>query len=115
MKRSFAIFSAVALALSPRVAWATIESTPVPMAVADIVKNILTGLLSVTGALFFVMFLWGGVTWLTAGGDAKKVEGARKTLSNAVIGMIIVATSYAIVQLIAQAVGSGLTGPVQIN
>ncbi|MBU1629628.1 hypothetical protein KKF59_04800, partial [Patescibacteria group bacterium] len=53
--------------------------------------------LLLVGGLFFVMFLWGGVTWMISEGDKTKVEKATKTLKNAVIGIAIVATSYILV------------------
>jgi len=65
--------------------------------IPTIIKYVISALLSLVGALFFVMFLWGGVTWLTAGGDADKVKKARTTLTNAVIGLAIVALSYVLV------------------
>ncbi|MCR4278525.1 MAG: pilin [bacterium] len=65
----------------------------IPMIISRVVQ---TGL-SIAGALFFVMFLWGGARYLTAGGDSKHVESAKKILINAVIGLVIVALSYVIV------------------
>ncbi len=80
---------------------------PVPL----IVNRLIYVALSLAGTIFFVMFLWGGFTWMTAGGEAKKVEAAQKTLKNAVIGMIILATSYIlvvnIIGLLSAGVGSG--------
>lgn len=57
-------------------------------------KRVVTGALSIAGAIFFVMFLWGGVRYLTAGGSAEDVKKARQILTNAVIGMVIVALAY---------------------
>jgi hypothetical protein len=59
-------------------------------------------LLGFVGALFFGMFVWGGLVWMTAGGDMEKVKTSKSTLVNAVIGMFIVAASYTIVYLITQ-------------
>ncbi|MBU1348623.1 pilin [Patescibacteria group bacterium] len=65
--------------------------------VPTIINGIISSVLALVGALFFVMFLWGGFTWMIAGGDSKKVESARKALTNAVIGLLIVGFAYAIV------------------
>lgn len=62
-----------------------------------LVNRIVYGALSLAGAIFFVMFLWGGVTYLMAGGSSDDVKKAIKTLSNAVIGMVIVGVSYILV------------------
>lgn len=74
---------------------------PDPLNDADVptlINRIITQVLGIIGALFFLMFLWGGFQYLTAGGDTKKVGSAQKTLVNAVIGILIIAVAYGIVQ-----------------
>ncbi len=56
-------------------------------------------------ALFFVFFA--GFKFLTSGGDAKQVEGARKTLTYAIIGLIVVLLSFAILKFISAVTGVG--------
>jgi len=75
-----------------------------------IVSRIVQAGLSFAGALFFVMFLWGGSRYLTAGGDPKHVESAKKILINAVIGLVIVALSYVIVAQIFGIIIAGGSG-----
>lgn len=48
---------------------------------------------------FFIFLVMGGVEWLTSGGDKTKIEQAQKRISNAVIGLAIVAASYAVFTL----------------
>lgn len=52
--------------------------------------------ISVSGAIFLLMLLFGGVTYLTAGGNDESVGKARKMMLNAVIGLLIVLASFAI-------------------
>lgn len=75
--------------------------------VPGIINTLISSALALIGALFFVMFLWGGFTWMTAAGDSKKVESARKTLMNAAIGLIIVGLSYAIVVNVIDLIATG--------
>lgn len=56
-----------------------------------------------TVALFIVMF--GGFKYLTSGGDPKSVEGARKTLTWAIIGLVVILSSFLILNAIAQLTG----------
>ncbi|PJE50350.1 MAG: hypothetical protein COV29_04195 [Candidatus Yanofskybacteria bacterium CG10_big_fil_rev_8_21_14_0_10_36_16] len=43
------------------------------------------------GALIAVIFIvWGGILWMSAGGDSSKVARARQTIINGLIGSIIV-------------------------
>lgn len=46
--------------------------------------------------LLIVRIVWAGYLWMTAGGEAEKVEDAKKVISHAVIGIIILVALYAI-------------------
>jgi len=48
--------------------------------------------------------LFGAYTYMTAGGDDKKVGLARKILVNAVIGIVVAAFAYGIVSLVTTAI-----------
>lgn len=53
------------------------------------------------GALMvIVFFLWGGIEWISAGGDASKVEKARNRITQAVIGIIILVSSFVLIELV---------------
>lgn len=45
-------------------------------------------------------FLLGGFEWITSGGDKAKLQSARDKITNALIGMIIVGASWAIMTLV---------------
>lgn len=68
--------------------------------------NILLGFL---GVVFLVLMLYAGFIWMTAGGDEKKVEKARAYIRNSIIGLVIIASSWAIVSFILNAL-VGATG-----
>jgi cytochrome bd-type quinol oxidase subunit 2 len=61
--------------------------------------NLALGLMSLIAV---VMIIIGGFTWLTAGGNEEKVDKAKKIISAAVIGMIIVIIAWAIVIFVAR-------------
>ena len=63
---------------------------------SEIIGMIISVGLSLLGIIFIVLIIYAGFNWMTAGGDEGKVETAKKTLSRAIIGLIIVAGSYAI-------------------
>jgi Type IV secretion system pilin len=68
--------------------------------ITAIVARVINWVLSITGVLFLVMFIWGGLLYMTAGGDEGKAKKGRTTLVNAVIGTIIVMGSYVILDYI---------------
>ena len=62
----------------------------------------------VLGALLVFMYLiWGGIEWITSGGDKTKTESARNKITAAVLGLIILAASWAILGLVLQFLGVG--------
>ena len=56
--------------------------------------------LLVAGILVFVMLVWGGITWITAGGVKAKTEEARTRITNALVGLAVVAAAWAVMKLI---------------
>ena len=64
----------------------------------------------VIGAIVFVfMFLWGGVQWISAGDDKVALEMAKKRLTNAGIGLIILFCLFAIAGLVEVFFGVNIT------
>lgn len=53
------------------------------------------GLLGIIGVAFV---LYGGFLWLTSAGNEDKIERAKKVITAAVIGLVIVLLSWAIIQ-----------------
>jgi len=70
----------------------------------DFTQRLLTAFIAsamvIAGLFFIFMLIFGGIKWITAGGDKGQVEGARKTLTSAIIGIVIVFALYAIVSLV---------------
>lgn len=55
--------------------------------------------------LVFFYLIWGGIEWITSGGEKGKTESARNKITAAVIGLIILAAAYAILTLTLQLLG----------
>lgn len=66
---------------------------------------VLSVVLVVAALLVLLNLIWGGFEWLTSGGDKGKTENARKRITSAVIGIVIVAASYAILGLVVRFLG----------
>lgn len=62
---------------------------------------ILTGitrvLLIVAGLVAFIYLIIGGYQYVTAGGNAEQAQAARTTILNAIIGLVIILGSYALI------------------
>jgi hypothetical protein len=50
--------------------------------------------------VFFFMLLIGGISWISSGGDKQKLEEARARVSNAIIGLVILFATFAVIKII---------------
>ncbi|MFA5129203.1 MAG: pilin [Patescibacteria group bacterium] len=71
----------------------------------ELIGRIIKTILGVVGALALAMFVFGGFTWLTSGGSPDKIKKGKDILMWAVIGLIIIFTSYTLVDFILTAFG----------
>lgn len=56
------------------------------------------GVLGIIGAIALLMFIYGGVVWMTAG-DSKRVDDAKNIIKNSVIGLLLIFFSYNIIAI----------------
>lgn len=56
---------------------------------SDFIVTILDWIIGFAGVVCVVMIIVGGYSYMTAGGDESKVKDASKTLTNAIIGLVI--------------------------
>lgn len=61
----------------------------------------------ISGILVFALLVMGGIQWMTSGGDKTKTEEARNRITAALVGLAIVAASWALTKLIAYFFGVG--------
>lgn len=73
-----------------------------------IVMNIVQWLIIAGGYVSLYFIIWGGFKYITSAGDPQKVEGAKNAITNAVIGLIIVLVSVAIVRTVQAAILRGV-------
>ena len=57
---------------------------------------IITSAVSLMGVIFLGLALYAGYGWMTARGNEEAVEKAKNTLTNAIIGLVVVLAAYAI-------------------
>ncbi len=73
------------------------------------VEKSFSAVILVAALASFLYMVYGGVQWITSGGDKGKLEEARGKLTNSVIGLAIVASAWAIFKLVDYFFGIGLT------
>ncbi len=75
-----------------------------------IIKNVINGALVFAGLAALALVIFAGAQYITSKGDQAKIDTAKKTLTYAIIGLIVIFMSFFIVTLISQ-----LTGVSQIS
>jgi hypothetical protein len=60
----------------------------------------------------FIYLLWGAFQWVTSGGDKEAVSKAQKRITNALIGLLITFSIFAILYLVRWMFGIDLTGNI---
>lgn len=66
----------------------------------------LVGLIYVAASIVLIfMILWGAWDWMTSEGDKEKLDSARKKIINALVGILLFAVAFAIIQVLGQFTG----------
>ena len=67
-------------------------------------EKLITGsirfLILIAAVVFFFVLVVGGIQWIVSGGDKTGSENARKKITSALVGLAIVFSAWAIIQLI---------------
>ncbi len=71
----------------------------------EMITNLVNIAFVIAIVLVFFYLIWGGIEWITSGGEKGKTESARNKITAAVIGLIILAAAYAILTLTLQLLG----------
>lgn len=78
---------------------ATLQCVPI------VLGNIINAALIFSGLVALIFIILSGIKLVTSGGDPKQVEGARKTMTWAIIGLVIIFTSFLIINVISHVTG----------
>lgn len=73
----------------------------IPVFLGNIIN--IAAILAGVATVFFIV--WGGVRFITSGGDPVKVEGAKKTITYAIVGFVIILLSFVIIKVFSSVSG----------
>ena len=79
----------------------------------DLVTVVLKNSFVLAGVICLVLLIFGGFGIIVGagGGDTKRIEQARQTITYAVVGLLLVVGSYWIIQIIGKVTGVNLLSP----
>jgi len=70
---------------------ATLDCVPI------ILQNLITFLIGFAGVVSVLLIVWAGIRFVMSEGDKEKIVNARKTLTYALVGLLLVALAFVIV------------------
>ena len=73
--------------------------------IATIISALIILVLIIAALIFFFMLVWGGIKYITSGGDKDSVGKARSRIINALIGLAVLAIAFALFQVAGQFLG----------
>lgn len=82
-----------------------VNGVPTLQCIPNILPNIITLAIVFAFILCLILIIYSGIKFITSGGDEKQVEGAKKTLTFSIAGLILVLASFFIVQFIGKQTG----------
>jgi hypothetical protein len=72
---------------------------------SELILGIIMYMLLFAGSIAVIFVIIGGFQYVTSGGNEEQAEKGRKTLINAVIGIVIIVLAYVIINVVANLVG----------
>jgi hypothetical protein len=101
----------VALSLYPNIALAAGIAPPlgVPEDLCTLTSNIVNLVMGILAVILFLILVWGGVTYMTAGGNDEQTTKGRKIIFDGIIGLVIVLAAYAIGRYVISSVWGNAT------
>lgn len=75
-----------------------------------IVARIIQAALGLIGIVLVAIIIYGGFLYMTAGGNESQIDKAKKVLVNAVIGLVIILSAFAIVSFVMRLLGVDTSG-----
>lgn len=67
---------------------------------SEVVPNVITILLSVSGVIAVLFIIIGGFQYMTSSGNPEAAKKGRQTLTYAIVGLVIIVLSYIIVSVV---------------
>jgi hypothetical protein len=68
--------------------------------VPNIIQTVIRLVLVVAALVAFFFLVWGGIKWVTSGGDKEQTQKAQGQITAALVGLVIVFSAWAILRLV---------------
>ncbi|OIO13066.1 hypothetical protein COV53_04615 [Candidatus Gottesmanbacteria bacterium CG11_big_fil_rev_8_21_14_0_20_37_11] len=82
--------------------------------IGSLISSTIGLVLIIAGLAAFAFLIWGGIAWITSGGDKSQVEAAQKRIQAAIVGLFIVFAAWALMLLIQGFFGVTILGNISL-
>lgn len=112
---SFALFGVLmSVASAKAVEFGSVVNNPIApvdgnTSLVGFLSNIVNVILIIVSIVAVLYLIWGGIQYITAGGDADRASKGRVTITNAIIGIIIILAAFLIYNATANATGGTIS------
>ncbi|MGE5425823.1 MAG: pilin [Bacillota bacterium] len=72
----------------------------------ELIGSVIEKLFGIIGSLALVMFIYGGLIWMTSSGSSTQVKKGRDIIVWAIVGMVVIFSAYALVRFVIQGIGA---------
>ncbi len=71
-----------------------------------VIANVINTIFGIVGSLALLMFIYGGLVWMTSSGNKEMIDKGKNIIKWAAIGLIVIFSSYALVRFLITGVGA---------
>lgn len=82
-------------------------NVPNQASISELILRVINILLAIAGLVAVIFLIIGGFRYITAGGNEETAESGKRTILNAIIGIVIIILSFVIVRVISNALIGG--------
>lgn len=68
--------------------------------ISQFLSNLIALFYAVAAIVLIFMLIWGAFDWITSEGDKEKLQSAQRKIINAIIGIILFAMAFAVIQVL---------------
>jgi len=68
--------------------------------IPTLLGRVINAILGIVGSLALVMFIYGGIIWMTSSGNAEQVTKGKNIVIWATIGLVVIFSAYALVSFV---------------
>lgn len=98
------------LLVKPVYAWTVSNPITVPSLGELVGSRVFPAAVQAGSIMAFFYALWGGLRYVSAEGDPKKVESARNMITTAIMGFVILFMAYAVIKILDAILGTHFGG-----